>query len=53
MYNYRMGYVWNWVGLNVKYGCYLHGMLTLWGEILLTFGVNFRVSIRLFYGGDE
>ena len=42
MYNYGVGYVWDWVGLGVKYGVSLGEMLTLWSGDLLTFGVNFR-----------
>ena len=48
MYNYGVGDVWNWVELSVKYEWSLGEMLTLWSEDLLTFGVDFRVRIRLF-----
>lgn len=44
MYNYVVGDVWDWVNLGVKYGVCLGEMLTLWSEILLTFGVNFKVN---------
>ena len=51
MYNYGVGYVWSWVRFGVRYGWCLGEMLTFWGGDLLTFGVNFRVRIRLFTVG--
>ena len=51
MYNYGVGYVWDMVLFTVDYGVSLGEMLTLQGEDLLTFGVNFRVRIRLFTVG--
>ena len=43
-----VGDVQNWVGFDSRMWVSLEGMLTLWDEILLTFGVDFRVRIRLF-----
>lgn len=50
MYNYEVGYVWDGVLLTVEYRVSLGEMLTLWSEILLTFGVDLRLDLGLLTG---
>lgn len=41
MYNYRVGYVWDWVNLGVSYGVSLGEMLTLWSGDFVNFWCKF------------